>query len=149
MFSASYMCPESFATRKSSCKGHPSISDRETPTPPRSASQYTYNNQLSSAKHDYAFCFFFWKKKISTRSVGFFLGASPNPSLVPLRGRFGAVGLLRSGTTLFASFSGKRWFLLGQSVSSWGQTPVVPLCGRFGAMELLLSRSTLFASFFF
>jgi hypothetical protein len=70
--------------------------------------------------------------------------------VVPLRGRFGAQNLLRSRTTLFASFSGKRRMLLaivGSVLGASPQTPVVPLRGRFGVQSLLRSRTTLFASF--
>jgi hypothetical protein len=68
-----------------------------------------FGPQLSSAKQNYAFSFFFWKKKNVIRRIDGLLGASPQTPVVPLRGRFwGPNCLLRSRTTLFASFSGKR-----------------------------------------
>jgi hypothetical protein len=78
---------------------------------------------LLSAKQNNAFCFFFRKKKKWRKLLVVFiglLGASPQTPVVPLRGRIGVLYLLRSRTTLFASFSGKRRDILDQFFSLVG-----------------------------
>jgi hypothetical protein len=60
--------------------------------------------EMSSAKQNNAFCFFFWKKKVSIRSIDVLLGAKS----LGLFLRYFGIGILRSRKTLFASFSGNR-----------------------------------------
>jgi hypothetical protein len=60
-----------------------------------------------SAKQNNAFCFFFWKKKNSRKQIAF-LGASPQTPRVGFAEIWVRRALLRSRTTLFASFAGKR-----------------------------------------
>jgi hypothetical protein len=91
-----------------------------SPRPRGSASRKVWV-ALLSAKQNYAFCFFFWKKK-NILLVGFFLGPAPDP-MVPLRGRFGLHYFLRSRTNAFCFFFWKKKNSAGQKgffCGSWG-----------------------------
>jgi hypothetical protein len=87
-----------------------------------------------SAKQNYSFCFFFWKKKNTTRGATYqlvdLLGASPQTPRVGFAEGWAAHNLLRSRTTLFASFSGKRRILQDEIHTNlmfyWGPAPKPP-----------------------
>jgi hypothetical protein len=98
----------SFKERRSS------FSWGKAPKPPGSASPI-YGPEEPSAEQNNAFCFFFWKKKNIFHQLfplrkedHLFLGGKPPNPQGRLRRYMGLRNLLRSRTTLFASFSGKR-----------------------------------------